>query len=223
MGQIYFSTDDLAAARVTLEAAGFTVETPPPAVLEHNVLLVAYHPETFEGYLLTPQEIKLVAYQGLVTLDSGYPDPRPRWQRDERRRAEKYVEAALARAIVEVQSAAPGNRNNVLSRVAFSLGQLENLGLDRMRVQDALEEAALSIGLSLQEARCTIRRGLEKGSQAPRDLPDNRSGFGAFWSFGAPPHSKTFSDNDGHSSGFGVLEHRTKKPVLRFQKPRLGR
>jgi hypothetical protein len=73
--------------------------------------------------------------------------------------------------VLEVQSTPVGQRNNVLARVAFGLGRLEHLGLDRVRVLEALEEAALSTGLSLQEARTTARRAWAKGAQHPRDLP----------------------------------------------------
>jgi hypothetical protein len=169
------TTIDLVAlrqAREVLESAGYLVHTPPPELLEKGVLLAAHHPGRKEGHLLSPPEVRLVAYHGLAALDPEPTDPRPRWERPATRaREQAYAESALARAVLEVQSAPPGSRNNVLARVAFGLGRLEHLGLDRVRVLEALEEAALSTGLEHREALSTARRAWAKGAQHPRDLP----------------------------------------------------
>lgn len=162
----------LQQARAVLEAEGFTVETPPLDLLEQVVLLTAYRPTDGEGYLLSPEEVRLLAYHGLGALDPEHPDPRPRWQRSSTRNREAaYSEAALARAVLEVQSAPVGQRNNVLSAAAFGLGQLEHLGLDERRVLEELVRAALSTGLPHAEAESTARRAWGKGTQHPRDLP----------------------------------------------------
>jgi hypothetical protein len=178
---ILFGRDALKQAIENLEQDGFQVQTPPPEMLGHGVVLTAYHPEREEGFLLSGPEVQLVARYGLAALDPHRePDERkPRWQReDSRKREQKYVEAALARAVQEVQSAAPGNRNNALARAAWSLGRLEALGLDRERALAELEQAALSTGLSLAEARTTAVRSFEAGAKRPRDLPPN-NGFHA--------------------------------------------
>lgn len=162
----------LQQARAVLEAKGFTVETPPPDLLEKGVILTAYNPANGEGYLLDAAEVRLLAHHGLAALDPEPQDARPRWQRDTTRNREAaYAEAALARAVAEVQSAPPGQRNNTLSRAAYGLGQLEHLGLDEQRVLEELVQAALSTGLAHREALSTAKRGFERGAQHPRDLP----------------------------------------------------
>ncbi|WP_027883495.1 hypothetical protein [Meiothermus rufus] len=162
----------LQQARAALELEGFEVETPPPDLLEKGVLLTAYRPADGEGYLLSPEEVRLLACHGLAALDPEHPDPRPRWQRPTTRDRERaYAEAALARAVLEVQSASVGQRNNALARAAYGLGQLERLGLDESRVVQALIDAALATGLEHREALSTARRGFKKGTEHPRDLP----------------------------------------------------
>lgn len=194
---ISFQVHVLQQACEALEAKGFTVETPPPDLLEKGVILTAYNPERGEGYLFSPEEVRLLAYHGLAALDPEPQDARPRWQRDTTRNREAaYAEAALARAVLEVQSAAPGERNNTLSRAAYGLGQLEHLGLDETRVLEELVQAALVTGLSHQEALSTAKRGFKKGAQHPRDLPPDlaQSARGS-----ARPFALNKRDGDGQT------------------------
>lgn len=165
----------LQQARALLESEGFEVETPPPELLEQGVLLTACreNADGIEGFLLSAEEIRLLAlHRSLSVLDPEPQDARPRWRRESTRDRERaYVEAALAKAVLEVQSAHVGQRNNVLSAAAFGLGQLEHLGLDVDRVTEQLVQAAVSTGLSYQEAQSTAKRGFRKGSGHARGLP----------------------------------------------------
>ncbi|HEU4741030.1 MAG TPA: hypothetical protein VFS50_05460 [Meiothermus sp.] len=174
---ITISPEALQQAREVLEAEHFTVESAPLDLLERGVLLTAYRAADGEGYLLNSEEIRLLAYHGLAALDPEHPDPRPRWERATTRDRERaYAEAALARAVLEVQSAPIGERNTILSRAAYGLGQLEHLGLDEGRVLDELVQAALVAGLPYREAESTARRGWRKGVEHPRVLPPSDLG-----------------------------------------------
>ncbi|RIH84004.1 hypothetical protein Mterra_02111 [Calidithermus terrae] len=209
---ITISPEALQQARAVLEAEGFATETPPPDLLERGVLLTAYNPANGEGYLLDAAEVRLVAYHGLAALDPEHPDPRPRWERATTRDRERaYAEAALARAVLDVQSAPVGQRNNVLSAAAFGLGRLEHLGLDEQRVLDELVQAALVTGLSHQEAQSTTRRAWAKGTEHPRDLPPSDLGY---------------SDTAGYSTGIqNITRPGQQKGHLGYQDtgvPRLG-
>lgn len=197
----------LQQARAVLELEHFEVETPPPDLLERGVILTAYRPADGEGYLLSPEEVRLLAYHGLAALDPEPTDPRPKWQRSStRNREQAYAEAALARAVLEVQSAPRGVRNNTLAKVAFGLGQLEPLGLDESRVVQALVDAALATGLEHREALSTARRGFKKGTEHPRDLPPDlaQSAEGSAKGFALNKR-----DKDGHSrfSANGAQHH----------------
>jgi hypothetical protein len=203
---ILLKQSHLRQACAALELEGFEVETPPPDLLEQGVILTAYHHDREEGFLLSPEEVRLVAIHGLAALDPEPTDPRPRWQRSStRNREQAYAEAALARAVLEVQSAPRGNRNNTLAKVAFGLGQLEHLGLDESRVVQALFDAALATGLEHREALSTARRGFKKGTEHPRDLPPDlvQSAKGC-----ANPFALNKSDKDGHSR-FSAAKHQS--------------
>ncbi|WP_027892007.1 hypothetical protein [Calidithermus chliarophilus] len=190
----------LQQARAVLELEHFEVETPPPDLLERGVILTAYreNADDIEGYLLSAEEIRLLAlHRSLSVLDPEHPNEKPRWQRSTTRDRERaYSEAALARAVLEVQSAPVGQRNNVLARAAFGLGQLEHLGLDEHRVLEELVQAALVTGLSHQEALSTAKRGFKKGAQHPRDLPPDlaQSARGS-----ARPFALNKRDGDGQT------------------------
>lgn len=83
----------------------------------------------------------------------------------------RYAHAAFEAEIGKLESAPPGNRNNQLNASAFVLGQLVAArALDRATVEGALKYAASRIGQGEREAEKTIRSGLEKGLEKPRDL-----------------------------------------------------
>lgn len=169
-----------------LEALGFQVNTPPPMLLALGQLLTAWSPARGEGFLLSAPECRLLAYyKSLEVLDPGWGDSRPRWEREsERRREVKYLEAALANAITEMQSTGEGSRNQTLNRLAYGLARLEHLGLDRELVMQGLLEAALLVGLPEHEAQSTFRAAWERGIREPRDLP-----------LGSPPTPKAASQH----------------------------
>lgn len=84
-------------------------------------------------------------------------------------RAIRFAEAALTSEICAVRSAVTGNRNNLLNRASYSLGQLIADGLlSHDRVESVLLSAALDAGLSEAEASRTIQSGLRAGLRNPR-------------------------------------------------------
>ena len=71
---------------------------------------------------------------------------------------EKYAAAALAGAIRQVATAAPGDRNNTLFRQTAALAELVNGGiLTRDEVDRAMTGAALDAGLAADETEATIK------------------------------------------------------------------
>jgi putative DNA primase/helicase len=83
--------------------------------------------------------------------------------------ASRYAEAALTRELERVALAANGERNTVLNRAAFSLGQLVADGLLAPGpVAAALGGAALATGLNRREIEKTLRSGLMAGMANPR-------------------------------------------------------
>lgn len=86
-----------------------------------------------------------------------------------------YAQAALAKEIEAVRTAAPGTRNHQLNKSAFSLGQLVGAAvLTQTEVEYELENAGTQAGLSGVEIKQTLRSGLNAGMQEPRVLPENK-------------------------------------------------
>lgn len=88
-----------------------------------------------------------------------------------------YAAAALEKECAIVAGAAEGQRNEVLNRAAFNLGQL--IGADAIRrdtVENALVDAATASGLAATDGeeavRRTINSGIGAGVAQPRDIPD---------------------------------------------------
>lgn len=183
---VYFDRDDLRFATRVLEATGYKVDTPPVELIARGIILSAHHSANDDGYLLTGAELRLLAhYQTLAVLDPEWIDPRPRYERATHNREQKYVEAALARAIHELRSAAEGGRNNTLNRLVYGLGRLEGLGLRFERVLQEMLEAAVAVGLPHAEAKATLEAAWRKGSEHPADLLPNKP---------HTPHSKTATE-----------------------------
>lgn len=82
-----------------------------------------------------------------------------------------YARAALDGELAKVRAAREGERNEVLNRAAFALGQLAAV-LDLGTAQAQLLAAALEIGLGEREALATILSGLAAGSEQPREVPE---------------------------------------------------
>ena len=82
----------------------------------------------------------------------------------------RYAQKALQNELDILYSTAQGQRNDQLNRSAFSLGQLVGAGkLPAELVIDQLTTAGQAIGLTESEVRNTIRSGLAKGINHPRE------------------------------------------------------
>ncbi len=85
-----------------------------------------------------------------------------------------YGLAALARQALGMMGTPEGSkkRNHTLNKAAFSMGQLVSGGeLPRDLVEDRLLRAALGAGLGDEEARKTIRSGMDAGALHPKVAP----------------------------------------------------
>ena len=87
-----------------------------------------------------------------------------------------YGRQALENEIIELKGTGKGSRNHQLNRASFSLGQLVAGGeLNQGQVESDLLSAALSIGLSSEEANITIKSGMDAGMQDPRTAPQSNN------------------------------------------------
>lgn len=95
-------------------------------------------------------------------------------------KATRYGMAAIENQCAAVSSAVNGTRNNTLNTAAFSLGRLTAGGeIDEEYARERLMGAALTIGLTEDEAGQTIASGLKAGAQDPKTAPaPDDSGFG---------------------------------------------
>lgn len=170
--RVSFVPDLLECAVETLQSDGFTVNAAPLPALGNGIVLTAWHPERKDGFLIETAELGHIVRLGSVYLDPNR-DGRssPRWLRDDHRnRVRAYAETVLAKRTAEVADAPPGNRNNTLSSAAYTLGRY--LGWEAFDYDQAFAElytAAVMTGLDHREATSTIKRGLERGAQNPRD------------------------------------------------------
>ncbi len=88
----------------------------------------------------------------------------------ERRRAQGLLEWAAN----EAASAAQGERNNTLFKMAAMVGGWVGAGyLTRHDAEAALEDAGQACGLSRREAEQTTCNGLDRGESDPHGLPDD--------------------------------------------------
>lgn len=84
---------------------------------------------------------------------------------------ETYIRAALESELDRLAKARSGERNDVLNRAAYSLGQLVADGLlMESDVIAKLETTALAIGLDGGEIGATLLSGLRAGAKQPRGL-----------------------------------------------------
>ncbi|MBF0185324.1 MAG: AAA family ATPase [Magnetococcales bacterium] len=82
--------------------------------------------------------------------------------------SDHYGRRALAGECASLAST-QSNRNDALNMAAFRIGQLIGGGLiERGEAEAALTQAALAVGLSADEAKSTIRSGLNTGMKSPR-------------------------------------------------------
>lgn len=88
-------------------------------------------------------------------------------------RINRYVEAALQGEASAVLGAAKGSRGATVYRAACSIGSLVGAGLvEESAAEEALVNAALASGMAARRARSNVLRGIKRGRENPRDLPD---------------------------------------------------
>lgn len=86
--------------------------------------------------------------------------------------SDAYIRKALDDEVAKVKAAKEGERNEVLNRAAFALGQFVGANcLDMASVERELLAAAEICGLPFKEASKTIKSGLRAGILEPRRLP----------------------------------------------------
>lgn len=78
---------------------------------------------------------------------------------------DRYIAATVRGVVVDLSSARQGERNSMLNRAAFRLGQV---GLELEAATAALTPTANEIGLGAREIMATIRSGHRAGIQNPR-------------------------------------------------------
>lgn len=83
-----------------------------------------------------------------------------------------YGDTAIREETARVASAAPGQRNDTLNAATHSLAQLVPHILSQGEVESAMLNAALACGLSVNEARATIRSAMQAGMTKPRQPVD---------------------------------------------------
>lgn len=85
--------------------------------------------------------------------------------------------AALEAAVIEVEEAAEGARNDTLNAKTHRLGRMVEAGLlERDDVEAALTDAARAAGLDPREVEATIASGLDSGAKRPRLVAADKDG-----------------------------------------------
>lgn len=108
-------------------------------------------------------------------LDPPPPPPRqtPARLLNDNRSKTTYARRAIEGEVYAVMNALEGQRNDTLNRAAYSLSQLVAGGsLSETDVKAALLKAAITSGLTAEEAERTIRSGFEAGILHPRAAPE---------------------------------------------------
>lgn len=141
------------------------------------VFVGSVHPETGQPYLWldghSPDDLALADLPDhvldLIRERRGKADKPPK--REKRRRPvalDQGAREALDRAAANVASEPEGSRNDTLNTEAFCLARWVASGLlDYAEVEDRLVAAAMSAGLPEDEARRTVRSGLDAGTSQP--------------------------------------------------------
>ena len=128
-----------------------------PTIVQADALLSVYESVTVE-----PEPKPATVSAGIASTTNGYGDNYV---------TEMYIRAALESELDRVAKARSGERNDVLNRAAYSLGQLVADGLlMEGEVISALETTALAIGLDGGEIGATLLSGLRAGAKQPRGL-----------------------------------------------------
>jgi hypothetical protein len=142
------------------------------------VVAPSVHPRTRERYRwLAAHAAPLTALPGYwtarLTPAPACPPPGATTWSPPAGRAGGYGTAALSKEAAAVAAAPPGQRNDVLNRAAFSLGQLvATAALTSDEVTEALLAAAAASGLAdddgIRACETTIRSGMRGGMANPR-------------------------------------------------------
>lgn len=131
-----------------------------------------YYTESFDGKPLDWREVLL------STLAEDSPLAQQSYQRQAystttNSNSANYIQAALDGEVAIVRSATKGERNTTVNKAAFALSQFLHTNLiDETTIKTELENAALSVGLSRDEARRTIESAIAAGCKHPRPIPD---------------------------------------------------
>ena len=149
------------------------------------VLAGGIHPETQRRYEWvpgrSPTDVPLAPFEALpeqwrAMMLTPPPEPKPEIPRASQPERGQFAPtgtrralAALAGEVDAVARADKGTRNDTANRAAFNLGTLIGAGeLLRRDAEEALMGAARVCGLPEEEARATIRSGLDAGEKRPR-------------------------------------------------------
>jgi hypothetical protein len=79
--------------------------------------------------------------------------------------SDRYLDAALRRAVETVATAPLGTRNTTLNRETYSLARLIPVGLGAETIASAMAHAGLAAGLSASEVARTIASALSGGAE----------------------------------------------------------
>jgi Bifunctional DNA primase/polymerase, N-terminal len=84
-------------------------------------------------------------------------------------RGTRYAQGAVRRELADLLGTEEGERNHILNKSAFIIGQLVGAGmLDGEDATAVLEDAGQRIGLSPGEVRRSVASGLRAGARCPR-------------------------------------------------------
>jgi hypothetical protein len=177
MNRVSFAPETLERAVSVLEAAGYTVITPPPNLIADGIALAAFRAVDDDGHLIAFAELGHIVHYGACYLWGGVPESSPpAWgQKDVRAR----LETALSKWCLEVATAPDGLKQDTLHRRAYTIGGL--VGSGQVQEHDALERlerAGLESGLDVARVRSTVRRSLERGSREPWTFEDHPANSG---------------------------------------------
>lgn len=174
------------------------------------VLAGGIHPETGARYEWlsgrSVSDVPLLPFDALpeawrATMLASHPEPKPESAKAVPLHTDRFTptatpraRAALAGETDVVARALEGQRNHTLNRAAFNLGTLIGAGeLTRNDTEQALSSAARVCGLPDDEARATIRSGLDAGERHPRPPVDRFKGVQDASTLRAPDRAKALN------------------------------
>ena len=172
--------------RVFKETEGFDIRGLDGQVVAPGSI----HPDTGKPYRVLKDIPMAPAPSWLLDLSR---KSRPPQSTGKRPPASGYGDAALAGELASLASTPEGGRNDQLNRSAFALGQLVADGkLEQARVEAALTEAAVGIGLPPAEVGATIASGMAGGMASPRTAAEKPRGVEAARPIEAEPGGLEF-------------------------------